>query len=479
MRIFMVTSESLPFSKTGGLGDVVYSLSKEYAKMGEDISIIVPYYEKRDYKEFDFAKFDEFECQMNWRKQYVKVYLSKVDGIKFYLLKNEYYFGRDNLYGYFDDGERFAFFQNACLEFLDRFKEKVDILHCHDWQTGMIPVLVKEKYRKDEKFLLTKTVFTIHNPLFKGFFDASSLTDFYGLDIDLYNKGRIRLDNQVSTLKAGIVFADKITTVSPTHAYELTTKEGSFGLWFDMTLREKDFLGILNGVDYDEFDPETDKYIVKNYSKDNYKDGKYENKVDFCKEFSLDPKKPLYGVVSRLTDQKGLDLIFAMADDICSRGGNFAVCGSGEKYAEDYFNFLKQRYPHNVAIYIGYNNAFAHKIYASSDFFIMPSKFEPCGIGQMIAHRYGTLPIVRATGGLKDSVLGYNGNVEEESTFADGFSFSQYSILDAIKCANETFDLYESEPTVVEKLIHNAFNCDHSWHLSATKYLEIYNLITK
>ena len=288
MNIVMVSSEALPFSKTGGLSDVVFSLSKEFVKLGNNVSIVLPYYENVDYTKLPKTKpIYELLVKMNWREYKVGVVHAYFEGIDFYLIKNEYYFKRDGFYGFFDDGERFAFFQNATIELLRKFVFKVDVVHVHDWQAGMIPCLLKEKYRKDEQLNDIKTVLTIHNPLFKGFFNKDSLFDFYGLDERLYTNGSVRFEEKVSTLKAGIHYADKITTVSPTHAYELTTPEGSKGLWYEMTLRNDDFQGILNGIDSDFFNPKTDKLIVKNYDINTYKTGKRACKVAFCNKYHL------------------------------------------------------------------------------------------------------------------------------------------------------------------------------------------------
>ncbi len=481
MNILMASSECLPFSKTGGLADVAYSLSKEYARKKHNVSVITPFYSSIDISKFpNITKYQELEVKMNWRHIRFTIYHTEIDGISYFLVDNKYYFYRDSLYGFYDDGERFAFFSNAIIEFLKNSSNNFDILHVHDWQVGMLPCLLKVRYFNDEKLNKIKTVLTIHNPLFKGYFSPSSLYDLYELNQNLYNDGSVRLDDQVSTLKAGIKFADKITTVSPTHAYELTTREGSFGLWYDLTLRQNDFVGILNGMDYDEFSPRSDKLIYKTFNLRNYKTGKNENKVEFCKEHNLDPDLPLFAVVSRLTDQKGLDLIFSMSDFITHAGGNFAVLGSGETHAENFFNDLYMKNQNHTFVYIGYNNNLAHKLYAASDFFIMPSKFEPCGLGQMIAHRYGSLPIVRATGGLKDSVIGYYSDDNgDNSDLANGFVFNDYNVCEAIKTVGEALNLYNTRKKLITKLSRNALKTDHTWSASADKYLELYNEIVK
>jgi starch synthase len=480
MKIVQAASECLPFSKTGGLSDVVYSLSKEYVKLGHNVSIIIPYYQNVNYEKLPQLKeIYSFKVKMNWRNSDATVVHCFYEGMDFYLIQNANYFARDTFYGYPDDGERFAFFQNAVIELIKHFAFSVDVLHCHDWQAGMLPCLLKEKYRKDNKLNDIKTVLTIHNPLFKGFMGRDSLYDLFGLDPKLFDNGSVRLDGQVSTLKAGIKFADKISTVSPTHAYELTTVEGSKGLWYDMTLRQNDFVGILNGMDTDFFNPETDKMIKFNYNLKTYKEGKRKNKEYFCKEYNLDPDLPLFIIISRLTSQKGLDLMDAMADFLSYTGGNIAVLGSGEKPAEDYFNDLYKRNSKHVMVYIGYNEALAHQMYAASDFLIMPSAFEPCGLSQMICQAYGSLPIVRRTGGLRDSVIPYNDYDDIQKVDANGFAFVNYNVNDANSCVKTALDVYVNEQNVFASLIENAMKVDHSWKTSALKYLDLYNSIKK
>lgn len=477
MNILMASSECLPFSKTGGLSDVVYSLSKEIAKLKNEVSIVTPYYSSINSEKFDLKPLLEFKVKMNWRVINTEVFTTKIDGITFYLIKNDYYFSRNNgLYGYFDDGERFAYFSNAVIVLMKELNIKFDILHVHDWQTAMIPCILRKKPEFYGVFDKLKTVLTIHNPLFKGYFNHESLYDFYGLGDDLYYSGKVRLEGQVSTLKAGISFSDKITTVSPNHVQELLTPETSFGLSYDLELRRDDFVGILNGIDYGEFDPKNDGYIYKKFAPAAVLNGKKANKEGFNAENNLEPGRPLYGIVSRLSDQKGIDLLMFMSNYILDMGGNIAIVGSGEKFAEDYFDNLVRRYPTRVSVYIGYNNEVAHKIYAASDFFLMPSVFEPCGISQMIAHRYGSLPVVRSTGGLKDTVMPYykdRGNEKE----ADGFVFEDYDTNAARWAIDETLFVYYDRKDVMDILVKNAVAVDHKWEKSAKKYLDLYKNI--
>ena len=479
MNIAMISSEVLPFSKTGGLSDVSYSLSKEYVKLGHRVSIITPFYRDSDKKiSKKLKKVMQIQVIMNWRKPLGNVFHVEYDGIDYYLIQNQQYFERGGLYGYYDDGERFAYFSLASLEVIKKLPYRIDVIHVHDWQSAMIPCLIKEKYFDDEVLANIKTCLTIHNPMFKGYLAKDSLFDLYNLGVHLFDEGKVRLDDQVSTLKAGITFSDKITTVSPTHAEELKTVEGSKGLWYDLNLRNDDFIGITNGMDYKEFNPSKDKFIYNNYGIKNVHSEKYINKINFAKKHDLNPDLPLYAVVSRLTSQKGLELIKAMADFLVSQGGNFALVGSGESDAENYFRELEGRYPHNVYCYIGYNNELAHELYASSDFFIMPSAFEPCGIGQMIAMRYGSLPIVRRTGGLKDTVIPLN---EDDSNYkeATGIGFDNYDVLSAIKVVSKSLILYNGKKDIMKKVIVNALRSDHSWKKPAMKYIELYNSIKK
>ena len=478
MNILMATSECLPYSKTGGLGDVAYSLSKEFVKKGHNVLVVSPLYKKK----FDFEKnhvtfIYSFPVKMSWREQNANVLYCLHDGIDYFFIENDYYFTRDGgLYGFYDDGERFAFFSNAVIELIKHLPFRIDICHVHDWQGGMIPCILKNLYQNDQVLGKIRTVLTIHNPLFKGYLSRESLGDLYNLPLWLYDNGSVRFDNQVSTLKAGIKFADKITTVSPTHAFELTTVEGSKGLWYDLVLRQNDFVGILNGMDYKEFDPSKDNSIYHKYNVKNCLTDKKINKEIFANQHGLDQNKPLFAVVSRLTDQKGLDLIYAMAEHLIGNGGTFAVLGSGEYDAEQMFNDLYARHPNDTFVYIGYSDDIAHKLYASSDFFIMPSAFEPCGLGQMIAHRYGSLPLVRRTGGLKDSVICYDKERKNQDV-ANGFGFDDYNQDAARWCVDLALDTFFNHKKVFNELVHNAMKTDHTWDKSADKYLELYELV--
>ena len=471
MKIAMIASESRPFCKTGGLADVVYSLSKELAIMGEQVMVIIPFYQSIKNSIKTPVKFiDSFVVDMSWRHHEAKVYQAEADGITFYFIEH-WYFDRTNLYGDGDDGERFAFYCLAAREFLARQQEVPDIIHCHDWQSGMFPVLIKCNDYYHSIFQKTHFVMTIHNPAFQGMLDRDALGNLYNLPESLFDNGDVRLDDHVSTLKAGIVFADKVTTVSPNHREELLTPEGGMHLDGVLRLREWDFCGILNGIDYLEFNPSDDPLIPMNYNVDNMIEGKKKCREELLKELHInDYGRPLFSLVSRLTWQKGLDILFPAVEELAYRGCDVVILGSGERQYELEFERLRAAYPDKVAIYIGYNDALAHRIYAASDFFLMPSLFEPCGLGQMIAQRYGTLPIVRRTGGLKDSVINFDSSNEETS---NGFGFDNYHPDDMKYTSIYAYDTWFNKP-LIHKLMKNAMKTDNSWARSARSYLGLY-----
>ena len=478
MKIVMVASESRPFCKTGGLADVVYSLSKELAVLGEDVSIVLPYYDAiaRQLPKSELKKACSFNTHMSWRTQTVDVFHTIRDGINYYFIENQQYFERGHIYGDFDDGERFGFFTMAVKEFLLTKKLYPDIIHVHDWQAGMLPCLMKVDPALQKKFAKTKYVFTIHNPAFQGLMPKFTLGDFYNFTDELFDNGAVRFKDQVSTLKAGIVFSDKITTVSPTHHLELLTPEGGMGLDGVLRYREWDFSGILNGIDYLEFNPSDDKFIAMNYSEKNLVSAKKANRLALFKEFGIkDNGGPLYSLVTRITWQKGFDIIFPAVEELVNRGANIIMLGSGEYQYEQKWEDLRRRHPDRIGLYIGYSDPLAHKIYAASDFFIMPSLFEPCGLGQMIAQRYGTLPIVRRTGGLKDSVICYDGN---NVANANGFGFDSYSVYEMSRTSHYAFDVYQDKK-LLHQLMKNAMLTDNSWQKSTQEYLKLYELLVK
>ena len=478
MKIAMVASEARPFCKTGGLADVVYSLSKELVKMGEDVCIFLPFYDsiRRQISEKALKKAASFKTHMSWRKQNVDVYQLVCEGINYYFIENQQYFERGHIYGDFDDGERFAFFTMAVKQFMLTKRMYPNIIHVHDWQAGMLPCVLRVDDECREKFAKTKFVFTIHNPAFQGLMPKFTLGDFYNLTDEYYDNGSVRFKDQVSTLKAGIVYANKITTVSPTHHLELLTPEGGMGLDQVLRYREWDFSGILNGIDYLEFNPNEDKQIAKPYTEKNLVSGKKANKEALMNQYGLkNTKGPLFSLVTRITWQKGFDIIFPAVEELIKRGASIFMLGSGESQYEKRWEELRSRYPEQVGIFIGYSDNLAHKVYAASDFFIMPSLFEPCGLGQMIAQRYGTLPIVRRTGGLKDSVICFDGSNAETS---NGFGFDAYSIYEMNRTAQYAFDIYENKK-ILHQLMKNAMVTDNSWLKSTLEYIKLYKALVK
>lgn len=472
MKIAMVTSEANPFVKSGGLADVTFSLSKELVILGQEVILFMPLYKQISLKyEKDLQFIAKFQIHMSWRSQQVQIFRAYVDGIVYYFLQNDYYFFRDNIYGYDDDTERFAFFTLSVKEAFKVLNFKADIVHLHDWQPGLLPTLIKEQEKNNPFFKNFKFILTIHNPAFKGLFDKYFLGNLYSLPDYLFDNGEVRYENSVSSLKAAIMSSNKITTVSYTHRDELLDPYSEHGLSSVLELRRDDFVGILNGLDYEEFNPSENPYLPHLYDRLTVTSGKSLNKKALLEKFHLPlSDKPVFGLVSRLTWQKGISLILSRARSLIRQGGVLIILGSGEYELEQQIEHLRRDFPQDVGIYIGYNNELAHLIYAGSDFFLMPSLFEPCGIGQMIAQRYGTLPIVRYTGGLRDTVIGY----ENENTInANGIGFihfnegaMQYGLDLALK-------IYENKKLLL-KLRRNAMKLDRTWFLSAESYLHLY-----
>ncbi|MDO5330308.1 MAG: glycogen synthase [Bacillota bacterium] len=476
MKIAMVASEINPLAKSGGLADVVYALSKEIVKKGEEVICVMPYYASvnKALKGRPVERVGGFLVYLSWRRGMADIYKTEIDGITYYLIGNDEYFNRPQLYGYDDDGERFAFFSLAARGLFEFIKYRPDVIHIHDWQTGMIPVLVKIQNRHNAFFSNVKFVLTIHNPAFKGYLAPNALGDLYNLPMSLYDDGSTRFENMVSTLKAGIVYSNKITTVSPTHRNELLTREGSFGLDGVMWTREFDFCGFLNGIDTEEFNPGTDAYIPHHFSIKDFSKGKKANRDALFEECGMkDHGGPTFGLVSRLTFQKGIDLVADVLPELLDRGAHFVLCGSGEYGLEQRMEQLRKAYPEQVGIYIGYSNERAHKVYASSDYFLMPSSFEPCGIGQMVAQAYGTLPIVRYTGGLADTVAGYKDVPDDKCT---GIGFKDYDIGGLRYACNLAMELYE-KPKLFKAIQKQCLEKDNSWAVSAELYLGLYKSI--
>lgn len=471
MKILFSATEAYPFIRTGGLGDVIGALSKELSKLGEDVRVIIPKYKgiKEDLKnKINYIK--HIFVDVGWRHQYCGIEELKVNNVQFYFIDNEYYFNRDNLYGYYDDAERFAFYDRAVLEILKAINWYPDIIHCNDWQCGMIPVLYKLEYRNKDEYPDIKFIYSIHNLLFQGNFGKEVLGELFGYDLQQFNNGGLSFNDGISYMKGGINYSEKVLTVSYTYAEEIKTPE--YGECMDELLRNKggDLKGILNGIDYEEYNPLTDELIEKRYDINSI-ESKMENKLALQRELGLEENKniPIISIVSRLTSQKGIDLIKEIIDCVLTKEVQFVVLGTGEWDYEEFFKGLEKRYPNKVATRIIFDNKLSHKIYAGSDMFLMPSKFEPCGLGQLIALRYGNVPIVRETGGLKDTIEAYN---KFEFT-GNGFSFYNYSSIELKNCIFEALEIYKRKDEW-NNLVKTAMSCNNSWEKSALEYKRIY-----
>lgn len=476
MKVLYVTSECWPFAKTGGLGDVAYALPKELKKEGVDVRVILPKYSTMpNYLKEKLREIAVFNVKVGWRNQYCGLLEMELDGVKFYFIDNEYYFKREGeiayLYGYGDDVERYTFFSNAVLEALAILDFYPEIINMNDWHTGMIPLILKEKYNGLEKYKDIKTVYTIHNLQYQGVFLNNVLGDVLDLPYKYLENGDVEYYGGVSFMKSGIVYSDKVTTVSPTYTNEIQTE--FYGESLDGLLRANSYKlkGILNGIDYDLNNPKTDKDIFINYDIDTI-DKKIENKLHLQKMLGLEvnPDIPLVGIVSRLVSQKGLDLISYIMPEIMRENIQMVILGTGEHQYQSMFNYYASIYPNKVSANITFDSALAQQIYASSDMFLMPSLFEPCGIGQMLAMRYGTLPIVRETGGLKDTVNPYNKFTGE----GNGFSFKNYNAHEMLYCIQRAMELYKDKDKW-RRLVINAMNTDSSWKKSAMEYIKTYH----
>lgn len=472
MKVLFVASESHPFIKTGGLGDVIGALPVALKELDVDTRVVMPNY--RDIREDLKEKFEyigHFFVNVGWRNQYCGVLQYVYEGVTFYFLDNEYYFKRDGLYGYYDDGEKFAFFSRAVMEFLKFIEWTPEILHCNDWQTAMIPVLHKLEYIKEYKFKDIKSIFSIHNLFFKGMYSPQVLPELFGYDLEPFFNGSLEHNGAISFLKGAINYSDIIATVSRTYVEEIKTPQYGEQLEGLLKYREKYLVGILNGIDYKEYNPEDDDYIEFNYRYDEL-ENKYLNKESLQKELELDVDKniPMIALVSRLTHQKGCDLIIKILDEIINENVQVVILGTGDYMYEESFRSFEKNHKNKFSANIKFSNELAHKIYAASDMFLMPSLFEPCGLGQLIALRYGSIPIVRETGGLKDTIVAYN----EFDETGNGFSFKNYSykeLLDTVKYALSIFD----NKSKWNNIIKNAMISDNSWEKSANEYIKIYS----
>lgn len=470
MKVLMVASEAYPFSKTGGLADVIYALSSKLVKRRQSITITLPLY-RETFKKLNFDElelFASFEVKMSWRHQRCDVYKYVYQKITYLFIDNEHYFMRDKLYGYDDDIERFSFFDLAIKELLIKKNLRFDIIHLHDWQTGMIPLLLKE-YEAPKKHF--KYVFTIHNLAYQGIASREDLGNYLNLDDYYYDGGLTRFHNHVNFLKTALMTVDKITTVSMSYAREILSGHYAYGMDTILKLREKDFVGILNGIDNIIYDPKNDPLIPYHYGLSDFKKGKQTCKEALLKKVNLkDSRRPLFAIVTRLTFQKGIDLINDVIPTLIKNGANIIVLGTGEYNLENQLSFFSQHDSDHIHVHIGFDEEEAHLIYAGSDFFLMPSLYEPCGIGQMLALRYGSLPIVRPVGGLYDTVNGYTGlNLND----ANGIYIYHHS-SSAFKSAIGTALCLYNHKKSLSSLIKNALKSKNDWSKPADNYMELY-----
>ena len=472
MNILYVTSEAAPFCKTGGLGDVAGSLPQALAKGGDNVSVILPLYQGVADKWQEQLQFEKWiYVRLSWRSVYCGLFSLEKDGVTWYFVDNEYYFKRPDLYGYFDDGERFGFFSRAVTELLRDLHVRPDVVHCNDWQSALVPIYIHDEAVRDDFYKGFRTVITIHNIEYQGRYGRELLGDLFGLAPGWYDGGTLAYDDDINLLKGAIINSDAVTTVSPTYAQELKYAYFAHGLENVIAMCDAKLHGVLNGIDVKGFDPRKDDSIAEPYSPAKPA-GKAKNKERLQQTMGLQvrPDTPIVAMVTRLVSHKGLDLVCETLDSIMEKDVQFVVLGKGEAQYEAFFNYAAARYPGRVAVYLGYSDALARQIYAGADLFLMPSKSEPCGLSQMISMRYGTVPIVRETGGLKDTVQAY----QAWSGEGNGFSFANYNAGDMCHVVCEAIDLYHDNPAAFRTLRKRGMSEDFSWKRSAEAYHNIY-----
>lgn len=473
-NVLFIAAEAAPFAKTGGLGDVVGSLPKALNRAGLDVRVLLPKYGQiaKEYRD-RMTHLGERTVPLAWRKQYGGVEKLEYGGIIFYFLDNEYYFKRDGgYYGQYDDAERFGFFCRGALETIPLLGFVPDILHCHDWQSAMVPVFLEAFYRHDPAYRRLRTVFTIHNLKYQGVFSHWILHNVLGLGDEYFTNDRLEYYGQVNFLKGGIVFGGKVTTVSPSYAREICrdySGEGMAGL-----LREKEYKlqGILNGLDYEEYNPQTDPHLFVHYTATDAPAGKRENKTRLQQKVGLPVRAevPLAAMVSRLTTQKGLDLLLHILEELLADDLQVIILGTGEARYEETLSGIAAAYRKKMKVILHFDEGLARQIYAASDLYLMPSLFEPCGLSQLIALRYGSLPVVRETGGLKDTVYPY----QEKTGEGNGFTFSNYNAHDFLYTIRRALGYYR-EQGLWQILAAKAMQNDFSWERSAEHYRDLYN----
>ena len=471
MKVLFAASEAYPFAMSGGLADVAGALPKALRSRFVGCRVVMPLYGTVSEEMRSKMKFiTHITVPVAWRRQYCGIFEAHIDGVIYYLLDNQYYFKRDTLYGHYDDAERFAFFSRAVLEIIPYIDFTPDIIHCNDWQTAMIPVY-KDRFYHEGIYKDIKTVFTIHNIQYQGKYGYELLGDVLGLSES--DSHLVEYESCVNLMKGGIECADRVTTVSRTYAEEILTPWFSHGLDEILKLRQFKLSGIVNGIDVDVYNPETDPLIYEEFSVDNL-EGKAVNKAKLQEEMGLPvkPNVPVIGIVSRLVSHKGFDLVKRVFEDILKADVQFAILGSGEWEFETFFYGMKEKYPDKVGLRLGFIPQLAHRIYAGADIFLMPSKSEPCGLAQMVALRYGTIPIVRETGGLKDTIQ------DSGDGKGNGFTFATYNAHDMLDAVWRSLAGY-ADREGWEILVKRAMYCDNSWKRSAGEYIKIYKELAK
>lgn len=477
MKVLFATSECAPFVKTGGLGDVAGSLPQALKEKNVDARVVLPLYNciPQRFKE-QMKYIDHIYIDMAWRKQYCGIFELEYNNCTYYFIDNKFYFNGDKPYDFIHlDCEKFIFFSKAVLSILPTIGFRPDVINCNDWQTGPIPVFL-DTFQDNPFFRGIKTVITIHNLKFQGRWDLKGIKDAMGISDYYFTPDKLEYYRDANLLKGGMVYATKISTVSDTYAVEITTPHYGEGLDALLRARCKDLVGIVNGISYDDWNPSKDEFLAKKYTTRTVKAGKAACKKDLQHEMGLpeDPDKMVIGIVSRLTDQKGFDLIAYKLEELCNGGCQIVVLGTGDEQYENLFRHYSWKYPDRFAARITYSNEISHKIYAGCDAFLMPSAFEPCGLSQIISMHYGTLPIVRETGGLRDTVIPYNKYTGEGT----GFSFANYNADEMLGCIWNAMDLFYNDKKVWSSIVKHAMEADYSWNVSAEKYIDMYCDIT-
>lgn len=478
-KILFAASECVPFVKTGGLADVCGALPKEFDKSYWDVRVVLPNYSciPAEYRnKFEYVTHFYMSAGKYIQDKYVGVLKYEYQGITYYFIDNEEYFNSILPYGDVRyDIEKFTFFDKAVLSMLPLIDFQPQVIHCHDWQTGLIPVYLKNEFQGNPFFWGMKSVMTIHNLKFQGVWDIKTMKNLSGLSDDLFSADKLEFKKDANILKGGLVYADYITTVSDTYAKEIQSAYYGEGLEGLLSARHFDMQGIVNGIDYEVYNPQTDPKIYTNYSSEDFRTKKWKNKVKLQEDLGLtvDKKKYMIGLISRLTDQKGLDLVDRVIEGIIDEHTQLVIIGTGEERYENMFRHFAWKYGDKISANICYSDDLAHKLYAAADAFLMPSRFEPCGLTQLISYRYGTVPIVRETGGLKDTVMPFN---EYENT-GTGFSFTNYNADEMLNTINYSKQVYFDKKRQWNQMVDRGIQADYSWKKSTGRYMNVYDYL--